>query len=203
MYLLVDFSRCIKGGVLRHYFIPGFNLLETKITHEAQLEIMQLFDMIILLDMSLMKYIPTLGNTWTQFISHCDSHVAKPKRHQKEAILLYDIETIDPIDALIIPYNRLQSRFMHVVAALFGIVPKSCSTPLVIIARKNALFCLNISTSSFMIQHFHLSQKEILRTCRYVTKLSSKTTTRTERRIQSFAEILNITFTYLSSYTVF
>ena len=38
IYLLHEFSKCIQTGVLRHYFIQHFNLLEIKLTSEAKQE---------------------------------------------------------------------------------------------------------------------------------------------------------------------
>ena len=43
-YLISEFCNCIQEGMLRHYFIPSFNLLSIKLTRAAQIELMQLFD---------------------------------------------------------------------------------------------------------------------------------------------------------------
>ena len=47
MYLLQEFYNCIQTGILRHYFIPHFNLLEIKLTQEAQAELMYHFGRIL------------------------------------------------------------------------------------------------------------------------------------------------------------
>ena len=54
-YLLSEFSQCIREGILRHYFIPKFNLLSIKLTRTAQIELLQLFDIITERDITILK----------------------------------------------------------------------------------------------------------------------------------------------------
>ena len=49
-FLLIEFSKFIREGILRHYFIPKFNLLSVKLTQEAQFELQQIMDMAIQCD---------------------------------------------------------------------------------------------------------------------------------------------------------
>ena len=67
-YLLAEFSQCLRDGVLRHYFMPDFNLLSVKLTREAQIELLQLFDIIIQSDISIMKDCKTLRKVWLNFV---------------------------------------------------------------------------------------------------------------------------------------
>ena len=67
MYLLREFCKSLQGGVLRHYFIPQFNLLEVKLTRSAQRELLQLFDIVIQYDMAIMADCPSLAGVWTKF----------------------------------------------------------------------------------------------------------------------------------------
>ena len=67
-YLVSEFSQCLRKGVLRHYFIPRFNLLSVKLTRAAQTELLQLFDIIIESDISILKDCPTLQNVWSEFL---------------------------------------------------------------------------------------------------------------------------------------
>ena len=69
MYLLAEFSQYLREGVLRHYFIPRFNLLAVKLTPAAQTELLQLFDIIIQSDISIVKECCTLQNIWLEFLS--------------------------------------------------------------------------------------------------------------------------------------
>ena len=70
MYLLVEFSKCIKEGKLMHYFIPKFNLLSVKLTQAAKIEILKLFDIVFQRDISILKECITFQNIWSKFLSH-------------------------------------------------------------------------------------------------------------------------------------
>ena len=67
-YIMSEFSKCIREGVLRHYFIPRFNLLFVKLTRAAQVELLQLLDIIINSDISILKECRTLQNIWSAFL---------------------------------------------------------------------------------------------------------------------------------------
>ena len=69
MYLFNTFSKCIRDGVLRHYFLPNFNLLSVKLTPEAQAELLHLFEIIIKRDVDILKECKTLRNVWSRFVS--------------------------------------------------------------------------------------------------------------------------------------
>ena len=47
MYLFHEFYICIQSGVLRHYFVPRFNLLEIKLTPDAKIEVLHIFGKVI------------------------------------------------------------------------------------------------------------------------------------------------------------
>ena len=63
-FLLCEFSKCIREGVLRHYFVPRFNLLSIKLTRAAQTELLQLLDIIVESDISIFKECATLQFIW-------------------------------------------------------------------------------------------------------------------------------------------
>ena len=67
-FLLSEFSQCIRGGVLRHYFIPKFNLLSIKLTQAAQTELLQLLDIIIESDIRILNECKTLRQIWSEFL---------------------------------------------------------------------------------------------------------------------------------------
>ena len=67
-FLLLEFSKCIREGMLRHYFIPNFNLLSVKITPAAQFELLQLFDIVIESDIYILKDCGYLNTMWSCFI---------------------------------------------------------------------------------------------------------------------------------------
>ena len=56
-------------GVIKHYFFPTFNLLAVKLTLEAQTELLQLFDIVIQSDLTILRECETLKNVWVKFLS--------------------------------------------------------------------------------------------------------------------------------------
>ena len=68
-YLLIEFRQCLNEGVIRHYFFPRFNLLSVKLTAEAKIELLQLFDIIIQSDISILRECKTLKTVWSKFVS--------------------------------------------------------------------------------------------------------------------------------------
>ena len=67
MYLLTEFVSSLSDGVIRHYFIPRFNLLSVKLTPEAKTELLQLFDSIIQSDISILRECTILKDVWAKF----------------------------------------------------------------------------------------------------------------------------------------
>ena len=69
LFLLSSFRECILNGSLKHYFIPGFNLLSVKLTPVACGEIVQTLDIVLQSDISMMKECKTLKPVWDQFVN--------------------------------------------------------------------------------------------------------------------------------------
>ena len=67
-YLLNEFRKCIQTGSLRHYFIPCYNLLEVKLTREAQSKLLQFYDIVIQSDMTILAQSASLSGVWLQFL---------------------------------------------------------------------------------------------------------------------------------------
>ena len=80
-YLLYDFVRCIRIGLLRHYFIPRFNLFEIKLTPDARRELLQIFDIVIQSDLTIMRKCVSLKNVWLKFIQRWDNVQTHTIRH--------------------------------------------------------------------------------------------------------------------------
>ena len=66
-YLLVEFHKLLQNGELKHYFIPRFNLLEVKFTRNAQLELLQLYDIVVQSDIKIIGQCKSLKQVWKQF----------------------------------------------------------------------------------------------------------------------------------------
>ena len=67
MYLLHAFSDCIRKGVLRHYFVPRFNLLDIKLTREAQSELLHLFEMVLEIGVPILEQCDSLSVVFFKF----------------------------------------------------------------------------------------------------------------------------------------
>ena len=91
MYLLTEFSQCIHDGVLRHYFLPKFNLLSVKLTRASQCELLQLFDIIIQCDISILKECKTLQGVWSKFLLTNDNQM-NIVHNEKQNILIKNDE---------------------------------------------------------------------------------------------------------------
>ena len=73
-YLLVTFRECIRKGVLSHYFFPEFNLLSIKLTQEARIELLSLYDVVLHYDIAIMKECKTLSKIWLTLVSIEDNN---------------------------------------------------------------------------------------------------------------------------------
>ena len=75
LHLLSKFMECIRTKSLRHYFIQSFNLFSVKMTDQAQMELIHIFDIILQTDICIMKECKTLNKVWVQFLNNdCDTH---------------------------------------------------------------------------------------------------------------------------------
>ena len=73
IYLLDEFYKVIQDGILRHYFIRNFNLLEVKLTREAQLELLQLYDVTLQFGIRIIEKCKSLKQIWTAFLQKINS----------------------------------------------------------------------------------------------------------------------------------
>ena len=69
IYLFNEFNRCIQIGVLRHYFVPRFNLLQIKLTPDAQTELLKIFGKVIETGISIIEQSKSLSRVFSNFIA--------------------------------------------------------------------------------------------------------------------------------------
>ena len=129
IYLLHQFYTCIESGVLRHYFIPRFNLLAIKLTPEAQTELLYLFGKVIEIGMPILEQCKSLSGVFSTFYKIRDGMQSANRLTalRKRRIFYYDESVIgftatDLLEALI----RLHEFIPH----------ETFLTPLVILTRK-------------------------------------------------------------------
>ena len=138
MYLFHDFFSCIRTGVLRHYFIPRFNLLEIKLTPDAQTELLKIFGNVIQTGISIIRQSNTLSGMFSHFIEirdrrHCKMRTAdiyKRRILDNDEItmrlltmhIFYQIQNASfSYDSLFVVFLRLRSGRYSTSLAVFAI----------------------------------------------------------------------------------
>ena len=91
-YLFHEFYTCIENGVLRHYFFPCFNLLEIKLTPDAQRELLTHFRALIDGGISMIGQCASLSGIWAKFCQHRERNATE--EYMRHA-LQHDIHTSD------------------------------------------------------------------------------------------------------------
>ena len=89
-FLLIEFSKCIREGILSHHFIPRFNLLSVKLTPEAKAELQQIMDLAIQCDCSIFKECKTLQGVWFKFLSATENRNSEVRNRKRENLLITD-----------------------------------------------------------------------------------------------------------------
>ena len=124
MYLLREFSQCIDNGVIRHYFLPRFNLLSVKLTPEAQTELLQLYDIVIQYDIRILKECRTLQNIWLKFLSSYENQMDIINSTRKFNLITNDDLMMDKLSLLInssiFSLNNVDSPILMIVLNIFG-----------------------------------------------------------------------------------
>ena len=124
-----------------HYFIPRFNLLSVKLTREAQIELLLIFDVIMQSGISIMREWRTLRNIWSEFLQVHENREYNNTLHKNkklsllcndECVMLY-ISRLNLIWKYI-PQGNSSSNAIVQVSAL------SCKTPLQTLLLKWFLF---------------------------------------------------------------
>ena len=151
-YLLAEFSKCIREGVLRHYFIPRFNLFSVKLTQAAQRELLQLFDIIIESDISILTDCESLQESWSlclQTIINGNEMTEYVIRQRSDlTYFINDLCTRKHMEMLMNNICHLLRWFPISVNKLFcQILSLSCKTPLQDLVLKYVLLIIHINST--------------------------------------------------------
>ena len=84
-YLFQEFYTCIENGMLRHYFIPRFNLLEIKLTPDAQIELLTHFRALIDGGISMIGRCSSLSGVWSNFCQRRERN--ETEEHMREMFI--------------------------------------------------------------------------------------------------------------------
>ena len=140
-YLLTKFFTRLREGVIRHYFFPRFNLLSIKLTREAQTELLQVLDIAIQSDISIIKECRTLRGTWAKYIVTNDNIDNIMDNAYKTNVILNDECMMQKLNLL---YQNLPDNIIP-IANYMGILPKICNT-----SSKTQLKSLTIKSFIFL-----------------------------------------------------
>ena len=121
-YLLAEFSDCIRKGVLRHYFLRKFNLFSVKFTQEAQSELLQLFDIIAQLNISILRECSTLQNVWANFLTANQNQMNVIHNSRRASLLNDDELLMTEMTELNIDIDQIYARHQD-YSKLFGDSP--------------------------------------------------------------------------------
>ena len=113
MYLFHEFYSCIQTGVLRHYFVPRFNLLEIKLTPNAQTELLKIFGEVIETGFAIIGHCHSLSGVFANFIAvrdwrHCEMRTTEIHRLR---ILDNDGNTMTYVLQIMFLIHALQTRY--------------------------------------------------------------------------------------------
>ena len=152
-YLLVDFSRCIRQGVLKHYFIPQFNLLSVKLTPAAQIELLSLFDIIIESDISILKDCCYLQELWSMCLRIITFQNESIEYWIRDRNKLYNMINDGCMQAHFQNLNNYICYLLYqcplsVNKALCQILSLNCKTPLQELVLKSCLLNIKINSGA-------------------------------------------------------
>ena len=171
MFLLSGFCETIFHGSLKHYFIPGFNLLSVKLTTEARVEILGIFYVMLQSDISLMKTCNTLKPIWYQFINYPNSMIThEPALRLQRNLLKTDACLMSKI--VILQHAILENDKSDLVSLLHQLVSRCFqnvqTNGLVKFAIQIILFRLSTKVVGNSFYRANISNKTFYRPCRYL-----------------------------------
>ena len=151
-YLFQEFYTCIENGVLPHYFIPRFNLLEIKLTPDAQIELLTHFRELIEGGISMIGRCASLAGVWSNFCQHRERneneeymrHAIQQDIHTRDVFLMRKVFTI-MIHVLYLYFNN-QTRdiYSRVLVAIDAEFHDNASSKLPLFTKKMICLYTNI-----------------------------------------------------------
>ena len=121
MSSLREFYICIQTGVLRHYFVPRFNLLEIKLTPDAKAQLLQIFSKrngeifsnVIQTGIAAIGQCHSLSGVFSNFIAmrdrrHCEMRLAEI---HKRRIFDNDANTITHVTEIMFYIDQLETQY--------------------------------------------------------------------------------------------
>ena len=158
-YVLTEFSKCVREGVIQHYFIPNFNLLSVKLTQEAKAELMLLFDIVIQSDIGILRDCRTFKTVWSEFQRMDEnkndilSHTKRRNTLKNDNFMMNIITKLEEVYTLLSPRDAV-NMFLSL----------SCKTQLKNVLVKRGIFYTHIishvkscSTNKYFYQVYQIA----------------------------------------------
>ena len=143
IFLFREFYFCIQSGTLQHYFVTRFNLLEIKLTPDAQTELLKIFGNVIEAGISIIGQSNSLQGVFSNFIAarhrgHCETRTTEI---HKRRILDNDELTMNYANQIMHQIRFLETKYKSSPCDfLFSVFVRlssgSSSTPLAMFAIK-------------------------------------------------------------------
>ena len=141
-----EFCMILRHGTLKHYFIPIFNLLELKLTREAQLDLFHLYHIAIHYDMKIIEQCRTLNPIWEKFSEgQSDPEMSLTCTGQRHCLRCYLTKqnfintTKSIIDSMRLGFNR-PCRSGKILKALVEISEQASTS---LMSLSVGIFCLH------------------------------------------------------------
>ena len=106
--LLYEFYLCLHAGLLRRYFIPRFNLLEVKLTADAQCECLHLSNNVIQCNISILGHCASLAGVWSSFLQRMSTRKMEVSQIEARHSIdndEYVMSLLDHIVRMLLGYN--------------------------------------------------------------------------------------------------
>ena len=152
IYLLKEFSKCIHKGVLRHYFLPRFNLLSVKLTLEAQTELLHLLEIVMKYDINILRKCQVMQNVWFKFLFADENQMLIIINIRKTNLLMSDELMMTSLQKLM-GHFRADNLYHHktMFDAMFMKFPTIATVWLPHIDEKFILSVLPLANNAFSL----------------------------------------------------
>ena len=161
MYLSNAFYDCVKTGVLRHYFVPRFNLLEIKLTREAQFEILHLLGMVLEIGLPVLGECDSLSVVFLKFCQASDINqcIARKEEIRRFDVLNHDSGSIQLFTVKLLSIIHSQhgkTSYEKMTTAVIRLINEGhCSTALSVFAIRHLCRLITIARLFSCFHHGH------------------------------------------------
>ena len=169
MFLLSGFRECIVRGSLKHFFIPGFNLLSVKLNVEARGEILRILDIVLQSDISIMKKCNTLKPIWEQYVNYTYSNISNDSLLRRQGNL-FKTDACLMSTIYFLPQSILENGKSDLISILYQLLSRCFQNVQINGLVKFAIQIIlhRLSNKAVGIYRVSIGNKTFYRPCRYL-----------------------------------